>query len=114
MIRINLLPHREIRRKQQQRQFTIALAVVAIAGAALAYGVYLTLSETYDNHVSRNKYLTDEIAKVDKEIAEITRLKERPPHYCRASKWWKPCKAIALKRFTCLINWCGNCRTACT
>jgi type IV pilus assembly protein PilN len=77
MIRINLLPHRETRRKQQQRQFTIALAVVAIAGAALAYGVYLTLSETYDNHVSRNKYLTDEIAKVDKEIAEITRLKEQ-------------------------------------
>lgn len=77
MIRINLLPHREIRRKQQQQQFSIALAVVAIAGALLAYGIYWQLGNTFDEHVSRNKYLTEEIAKVDKEIAEITRLKEQ-------------------------------------
>ena len=37
MIRINLLPHREIRRKQQQQQFLAALALVAIVGAAIAY-----------------------------------------------------------------------------
>jgi type IV pilus assembly protein PilN len=77
MIRINLLPHREIRRKQQQQRFTIALAAVAITGALLAYGVYWHLGNNYDEHVSRNKYLTDEITKVDKEIAEITRLKEQ-------------------------------------
>jgi len=77
MIRINLLPHREIRRKQQQQQFFIALGVVAVAGAALAYGVYYTLSNQYDDQISRNKYLTEEIAKVDKEIAEINRLKEQ-------------------------------------
>ncbi|HTE15748.1 MAG TPA: PilN domain-containing protein [Burkholderiales bacterium] len=77
MMRVNLLPHREIRRKQQQQQFALALALVAIVGAALAYGVYFYLSEQYDDHVSRNKYLTEEIAKVDKEIAEINRLKEQ-------------------------------------
>lgn len=77
MMRVNLLPHREIRRKQQQQQFVLALALVAIVGAALAYGVYFYLSEEYDNHISRNKYLTEEIAKVDKEIAEINRLKEQ-------------------------------------
>jgi len=77
MMRINLLPHREIRRKQQQTQFTLALALVATVGAALAYGVYFVLSDRYDDHVSRNKYLTEEIAKVDKEISEINRLKEQ-------------------------------------
>ncbi|MEO8386409.1 MAG: PilN domain-containing protein [Betaproteobacteria bacterium] len=77
MMRINLLPHREIRRKQQQQQFIIALAVVAIAGAALTYGVYYYLSNEYDDQISRNKYLTEEIAKVDKDIAEINRLKEQ-------------------------------------
>lgn len=77
MMRVNLLPHREIRRKQQQQQFVLAFALVAIVGAALAYGVYFYLNGEYDNHVSRNKYLTEEIAKVDKEIAEINRLKEQ-------------------------------------
>jgi type IV pilus assembly protein PilN len=77
MMRVNLLPHREIRRKQQQQQFVMALALVAIVGAALAYSVYYYLSNEYDDQVSRNKYLTEEIAKVDKEIAEINRLKEQ-------------------------------------
>ena len=77
MIRINLLPHREIRRKQQQQQFIAALAVVAVVGAAVAGTVYYLLEEERVNQVNRNKYLTEEIAKVDKEIEEITRLKEQ-------------------------------------
>ena len=32
MIRINLLPHRELRRKQQQKEFFILLGIVAGAG----------------------------------------------------------------------------------
>ena len=77
MIRINLLPHREIRRKQQQQQFFASLGVVAIVGAVIAYGVYYLLEKEHDNQVNRNKYLTEEIAKVDKDIAEINRLKEQ-------------------------------------
>lgn len=77
MMRINLLPHREIRRKQQQQQFLMALTLVAIVGAVVAGGIYYYLEEENANHVSRNKYLTEEIAKVDKEIEEINRLKEQ-------------------------------------
>lgn len=77
MMRVNLLPHREIRRKQQQQQFVLALALVAIVGAVIAYGVYLLLDREFDSHVSGNRYLTEEIAKVDKDIAEINRLKEQ-------------------------------------
>lgn len=77
MMRINLLPHREIRRKQQQKQFFAALGLVAIVGAVLAYVGYYLLDEERANQVSRNKYLTEEIAKVDKDIAEINRLKEQ-------------------------------------
>ena len=77
MMRINLLPHREIRRKQQQKQFFTALGLTAIVGALMAYGVYFLLDEKHDNQVNRNKYLTAEIAKVDKEIEEINRLKEQ-------------------------------------
>lgn len=77
MMRINLLPHREIRRKQQQRQFYIALGGVVVAGAALTYVIYHFLGNQFDEQVARNKYLTEEIAKVDKDIAEINRLKEQ-------------------------------------
>ena len=77
MMRINLLPHREIRRNQQQKQFFAALGLVAIVGAVLAYVGYYLLDEEHVNQVSRNKYLTEEIAKVDKDIAEINRLKEQ-------------------------------------
>jgi type IV pilus assembly protein PilN len=77
MMRINLLPHREIRRNQQQKQFFASLAFVAIIGAVIAYAVYYFLDEEHANQVSRNKYLSEEIAKVDKDIAEINRLKEQ-------------------------------------
>lgn len=77
MMRINLLPHRETRRKQQQQQFMVALGLVVAVGAVVGYGVYLILDQQYDSHVSGNKYLTEEIAKVDKEIEEINRLKEQ-------------------------------------
>ncbi len=77
MMRINLLPHREVRRKQQQQQFFIALGIVAAIGAALTYSAYYYLGNQFDEQVARNKYLTEEIAKVDKDIAEINRLKDQ-------------------------------------
>jgi type IV pilus assembly protein PilN len=77
MIRINLLPHREIRRKRQQQQFFAALGVIVVIGAVLAGLGYFVLEEERTNHVNRNKYLTEEIAKVDKEIEEINRLREQ-------------------------------------
>lgn len=77
MIRINLLPHREIRRKAQQQQFFIALGIVVALGAGIWFSVHSFLTERFENQVDRNKYLTEEIAKLDKQIAEINQLKEQ-------------------------------------
>lgn len=77
MIRVNLLPHREIRRKQQQQQFFIMLAVVVAIGAGIWFAVHTYLEDQFDNHVSRNQYLQSEIAKLDKQIAEIQKLKDQ-------------------------------------
>lgn len=77
MMRINLLPHRAAKRQQQQKQFFIALGVVVATGAALTYGGYYHLTAQFDEQVARNKYLTEVIAKVDKDIAEINRLKDQ-------------------------------------
>ena len=77
MIRINLLPHREIRRKQQQQQFFIMLGVVVVIGAGIWFAVHTYLEDRFDNQVARNKYLQSEIAKLDKQIAEIQKLKDQ-------------------------------------
>ena len=77
MMRINLLPHREIRRKQLQQQFFASLGAVAIVGAVLAWGGWYLLDREHSNQVDRNKFLTSEIARLDKEIEEINRLKEQ-------------------------------------
>ena len=77
MIRINLLPHREIRRKQQQQQFFILLGGVIVIGAAVWFVVHTYLDEQHELQMSRNKYLQDEIVKLDKQIAEIQKLKDQ-------------------------------------
>lgn len=77
MIRVNLLPHREIRRKQQQQQFFIMLGVVVAIGAGIWGAVHYYLEEQFENQVNRNKYLQVEIEKLDKQIAEIQKLKDQ-------------------------------------
>jgi type IV pilus assembly protein PilN len=78
MIRINLLPHREIRRKRQQQHFFIMLGAVTALGIAIWFAVsYVYLAGRLSDQQARNKYLQDEIAKLDKQIAEIDKLKEQ-------------------------------------
>jgi type IV pilus assembly protein PilN len=76
MIRVNLLPHREIRRRRQQQQFFILLGIVAFLGAAIWLLVHTSLTNRYEEQIARNQYLTTEIAKLDKEIEDIKKLKE--------------------------------------
>ena len=75
--RITLLPHREMRRKQQQQHFFVMLGVVVVMGAAIWFTVHTYLDSALTNQQARNKYLEDEIVKIDKEIAEINKLKEQ-------------------------------------
>ena len=77
MIRINLLPHREERRKQQQQQFFILLTFVLVIGAAVWFVVRSYLDEQLQTQQARNQYLQAEIVKLDKQIAEIQKLKEQ-------------------------------------
>ena len=76
MIRINLLPWREARRKAHNLQFYVLMGMVAGLAASiilLVHGYYATRLST---QTERNKFLTDENAKLDKEIDEIKKLKE--------------------------------------
>jgi type IV pilus assembly protein PilN len=75
--RINLLPHREMRRKQQQQHFFVMLGAVVVIAAAIWFSVHTYLDSALTNQQARNKYLEDEIVKIDKEIAEINKLKDQ-------------------------------------
>jgi type IV pilus assembly protein PilN len=77
MIRINLLPHREIKRAQRQRQFFVFAALGASLALAIVLGVHGVISGLNDRQMARNHYLEAEIAKLDKQIEEIKRLKEQ-------------------------------------
>lgn len=75
MIRINLLPHREQRRAARQRQFGILAAIVGGAALVVVAAGHMTMSGRIDAQNERNAYLEGEIAKLDKEIADIKELK---------------------------------------
>jgi type IV pilus assembly protein PilN len=73
---VNLLPHREMRRRRQQQQFVVMLMSVVVVGAAIWAIVHTSLVGKHENQMGRNKYLASEIAKLDKEIEDIKKLKE--------------------------------------
>jgi type IV pilus assembly protein PilN len=76
MIHINLLPHRELKRKRQQQQFLVMLGVVIALGAAIWFGGHHYMNDQLEQQKGRNAYLESEVATLDKQIEEIKKLKE--------------------------------------
>lgn len=77
MIRINLLPHRQLKREARQRQFGMMAVLSAMAAAGTVFLGSTLINNQIDNQISRNNRLNDEIAKLDKEIADIKDLKDQ-------------------------------------
>ena len=77
MIRINLLPHRQIKRAERQRQFNVMLVATVISAGLLAFMVQTFIGSRIDAQASRNARLDVAIANLDKEIAEIKDLKQQ-------------------------------------
>lgn len=77
MIRVNLLPHREEKRKARRQQFYAVsglITVLAVMIWFLGYGILNGYINTQDN---ANTFLKTQIAALDKDIDEIKRLKEQ-------------------------------------
>jgi len=75
--RINLLPWREMHRKEQDRQLlTIAVGAWILMGVIIFYA-HMHVSGLIENQNKRNEFLDQEIAKVDKEIKEIAEIKKQ-------------------------------------
>ena len=74
MTRINLLPWRELLRKEREREFiTIAGGAAFLMGLVIVY-VHFHMAGVIDNQNGRNAFLEKEIKKVESQIKEIDRL----------------------------------------
>lgn len=75
MILINLLPHREEKRRARKRSFFIGIGVAAVAGL-VAVGVwYSVLQQLTAAQQARNTFLKTEIAKLETQIKDIANLR---------------------------------------
>lgn len=75
MILINLLPHREERRKRRKIAFFAGLGVAAVLGLLIVGAWYLIVQQTIEAQQERNRFLSTEIAKLDAQIKDIATLK---------------------------------------
>lgn len=75
MILINLLPHREEKRKRRKIAFFAGLGLAAAAGLGAVGGWYFVVDQITSAQVERNQFLLREIAKLEIEIKDIATLK---------------------------------------
>ena len=81
LIKINLLPYRELEEQRLKKQFQVIMIVGAIAGVLAAAAVYATLLGMVENQLGRNESLQTGIAGLDKELAEIKTLNEKKRNF---------------------------------
>lgn len=77
MIRINLLPHREEKRKARRQQFYGLLGMISVLALLIVFLVYTIISGYISAQESKNDLLKKEIAVLDQQIEQIKRLKEQ-------------------------------------
>ena len=77
MIRINLLPHRERRRKAQLKRDGIGAAVFLVLLAAILGMFYLHLQKVEARQEARVEYMETALAKIKDKLAEVNELKEK-------------------------------------
>jgi type IV pilus assembly protein PilN len=75
VILINLLPHREARRKRRKQVFFAGLAAAALAGLAIAGIWYLVVQQMIGAQQGRNSFLSGEISKLEAEIKDVAKLR---------------------------------------
>jgi type IV pilus assembly protein PilN len=75
VILINLLPHREERRKRKKIAFFAGLGVAAAAGLGVVGLWYAVVQQMTSAQQGRNQFLTTEIAKLEVQIKDIATLK---------------------------------------
>lgn len=76
MIRVNLLPHREEKRKARRQQFYALLGLISILVGLIWFLGFTVIDRYIQVQESKNVFIEGEIKKLEKEIADIAKLKE--------------------------------------
>lgn len=76
MVRINLLPHREEKRKRRKEAFLRLLALSAVGGLVVVVAAGTIIGTQIADQTLRNDFIRAENAKLDVQIKEIASLKE--------------------------------------
>ncbi len=75
--RVNLLPWRDIARRQRDRKILLSGSVMWVMCAVAVVGGYLWMKDSILYQKQRNQFLQQETAKVEKEIEEINNVREQ-------------------------------------
>lgn len=76
MTRINLLPHRELKRKARQQQIAVLAGATFILGLLIVGAVHVAIIGQIEYQNGRNGYMKEQIVILDKQIEEIKRIRE--------------------------------------
>jgi type IV pilus assembly protein PilN len=76
MAHINLLPWREERRQERQKQFLIGLGASLLLAGLLVYAWIFYVDTLINEQQERNTFLQSEIKKLDVKIKQISKLEE--------------------------------------
>ncbi|MDR0247301.1 MAG: PilN domain-containing protein [Burkholderiales bacterium] len=74
--RINLLPYRQEKRARKLREFNVMVVLAFVAGAVIVFAAWKWFDSRIETQLARNQLLQSEIAKLDKQIKEIDKLRE--------------------------------------
>ena len=75
MIHLNLLPHRELKRKARQKQFVILIGATCVLGLLTVVAAHLVVTGQIEYQQGRNEYLKNQITVLDRQIEEINKIK---------------------------------------
>ncbi|WP_133512829.1 PilN domain-containing protein [Candidatus Thiosymbion oneisti] len=76
MVRINLLPWRELKRRRRRREFAAIAATGLTATLTLGLVLHLNLEGLISGQQDRNRFLRNEIGQLDGQIREIRGLEK--------------------------------------
>ena len=71
---INLLPWREEQRQELKKQFVLSAVMTCVLAAAIVGLIHFQMQSKIGYQLSRNKFMSDELAKVAEHIKEIKEL----------------------------------------
>lgn len=77
MIRLNLLPWREERRRERKQQFQRQLGLMAVLGLSVVLAVFAINASFIGLQEERNQLLSSENAKLDGHLREIQQLQQQ-------------------------------------